>query len=282
MQFSSEEQAVQRFYDRNSAQEWARLNRHPVEFALTQKFILAHAPAAPAAVLDLGGGPGRYALWLAALGYSVTLLDLSKSNLEVAAEQAAESGYHLDATIHGTATRLDKVVDEQFDVVLLLGPLYHLREREDRVRAIEEAKRVLKSGGILFAAFLNRYGLVRYLARYEPETILVNQDLIHSVLTCGDPRSDRYATSFSNFSYWSEPGEIEPLMSECGFDGVEMMSAEGALAFIEEKVQALDPQKRQAWIELNYKISTDPELRGSSIHLVYAGRPLRGKQHEER
>lgn len=282
MKLSLEQEKVQGFYDNNPQYEWNRLNRHPLEFALTKKLILeygfrkfASGPSAnnqAATVLDIGGGPGRYALWLAELGHSVTLLDLSKGNLEIARTHASQSGLSLAATVHGTATDLSDFADSQFDVVLLFGPLYHLADLEDRIRALVEARRVLKPGGVAFAAFLNRYGLIRYLAKDEPDSILTNQEMINSVLATGDAHSEQYPASFSNFSYWSRPDEIEPLMRDCGFEMLQMISAEGAVAYLDDGIQQLDTERWNAWVELNYRLGKQSDLYGAGIHLVYAGK----------
>lgn len=263
---------IESFYDRAPDYEWNRLERHRMELAITQRAILEYSPAAPAAILDCGGGPGRYAIWLAQLGYDVTLLDLSAENLAVAQTQAGEAGVQLDDFIHGTATNLSQFGDEQFDVVLLLGPLYHLMERSEQIQAVEEAKRVLCKDGLLFAAFLNRFALVRYVARFQPELIQQDRDMIDSVLDSGDARSDKYPDAFSSFSYWAHPSEIEPLMAECGLEKVSLFSAEGGVAYLDDEMNKLEDAEWNAWVDVNYGLAKAPDMLGSGIHLIYVGK----------
>ena len=99
---------------------------------------------APARILDCGGGPGRYAIELARPGYQVTLFDLSEGCLELAQRKAEEAGVGLEGVVQGSALDLSCFPDETFDVVLNLGPFYHLLESEERLRALKECKRVLE------------------------------------------------------------------------------------------------------------------------------------------
>ena len=272
MSLTNEQHQVEGFYDGNPQNEWERFERNPMEFALTKKAISEYGPKALASVADIGGGPGRYSIWLAGLGYDVTLLDLSKGNLQIAEERAKEAGVAFAKVVHGTATQLDQFDDKQFDSVLLLGPLYHLIERTDQLQAIAEAKRILKPGGVLFAAFLNRFGLIRFLARFQPELIKQDADIVESILAKGDARSDKYPEAFSNFSYWSTPSEIEPLMAKAGFEKLAIVNAEGCTAYIDDGIKGLEEELWDAWVELNYQLAKEPELYGASIHLVYVGR----------
>lgn len=124
-----------------------------LEFLRTQELLRQHLPAAPARVLDVGGGTGAHAGWLAADGYQVHLIDPVARHCE----QAAAVGTFTVA--QGDARSLD-AADESYDVVLLLGPLYHLVEREERIRALAQARRVVRPGGLVAAAAISRHAPV--------------------------------------------------------------------------------------------------------------------------
>jgi SAM-dependent methyltransferase len=140
-----------------NGRERERLSRFAgvLEFARTQELIRRYAPAAPAEVYDIGGGTGPYAFWLGDLGYRVHLLDILTVHVELA-RQEAQHHRPLASIEQGDARRV-KWADGSADIVLLLGPLYHLTERDDRLQALREAARVLRGGGMLFAVGISRY-----------------------------------------------------------------------------------------------------------------------------
>ncbi len=126
------------------------------KFTRTTEIVLRRLPAAPAVVADIGGGPGRYALWLASLGYQVEHRDLMPLHVEqLRAEASGVAGIH---TAVGDARDLD-LPGASVDAVLLLGPLYHLIDRAERVRALRECARIVRPGGAVFAAVISRWAV---------------------------------------------------------------------------------------------------------------------------
>src|SRR5258706_4289206 len=112
-----------------------------IELARTQELTTRYAPPPPAVVYDVGGGPGLYALWLARQGYSVHLVDAHPLHVEQAPRASAGPPQApLASAAQGDARRLE-FSDDSADMVLLLGPLYHLTERSERVAAFREARR---------------------------------------------------------------------------------------------------------------------------------------------
>ena len=136
-----------------------RLSTGPgaLEFARTQALLERYLPASPAAIADIGGGPGRYAVWLAERGYRVHLIDPIRLHIEQA--KAALNGPTMVAlaTAEVGDARLLGLSDESVDAVLLLGPLYHLPKHDDRLRALAEARRVCRPGGLVVAAAISRF-----------------------------------------------------------------------------------------------------------------------------
>ena len=122
---------------------------HTPEFEVTKRYMEnIFQTIRRRRILDIGGGPGRYSIFLAQKGHDVTLFDLSGKNIRQAIEKAQEADVLLDSCIHGDALRLSEYLykAEQYDVVLLMGPLYHLMREQDREKALQEALRVLKAG----------------------------------------------------------------------------------------------------------------------------------------
>src|SRR5687767_5696858 len=137
--------------------EAARLGRHGgiLERARTMDILERHLPPPPARILDVGGGPGEYSLWLARRKYEVRLIDPVPLHVEQARGAAERAGVVMEAEI-GDARRLSEE-DGSADVVLLMGPLYHLTERVDRVAALAEARRVVRPGGVVLAVGISRF-----------------------------------------------------------------------------------------------------------------------------
>jgi ubiquinone/menaquinone biosynthesis C-methylase UbiE len=120
-----------------------------LELVRTLELLADSLPPPPARVLDVGGGPGVYAARLARAGYEVRLVDVLPLHVAQAHELAAA---HADAPFQaevGDARNLAQIEDESMDAVLLLGPLYHLTERSERVHALAEARRVVRVGGVV-------------------------------------------------------------------------------------------------------------------------------------
>ncbi|MCX6028567.1 MAG: methyltransferase domain-containing protein [Chloroflexi bacterium] len=266
-------ESVARLYDAAPEREWARMERHRTEFAVTLRALAEHLPPAPARVLDCGGGPGRYAIELARWGYDVTLFDLSSGNLALARQKVAEAGVALTFE-QGTALDLGRFADDTFDAVLLMGPLYHLLEADERQLALAEAARVLKPSGLLFAALITRYAAHRDCAGRRPAELLEEADIYAEILRSGRlPPAAGDRPSF--FAYFAHPDEASPLMWGAGLEVRTILGVEGLVSTVEDfGVNALAGPAWDAWAEVNYRVAADPALFGGVEHLlVIAAKP---------
>ncbi len=256
-----------RYYDLQPEREWARLERHRTEFAVTKRALADYLPRSPARVLDCGGGPGRYAIELARQGYQVTLFDLSSACLKLAETKAAEAGVTLAGYEQGTATDLARFPAESFDAVLLLGPLYHLLEEAERCQALAEARRVLVPGGILFAAFLARSAMLRYAAAHLPAWPWEHAELLETLLTTGIlPPAGADTPEF--VAYSAHPSEVGPLCQGAGFEVLTVLGVEGLVSMIETGVNEAAGQAWDTWVDLNYRAASDPTIHGCVEHLL--------------
>ena len=171
MKMQEETEAIRQHYNADPQKEWDRLKkRHPYEKYITIHMMDRYIRPGDT-ILDIGGGPGHYAIHYAKQGHDVTLLDLSDENVRFAKKKARQYGVKITA-LQGDALDLSRFPDDSFDAVFLMGPLYHLMNEESRIRAIGEARRVLKPGGCLFSSFILMFGGVIYGLREAPETIL--------------------------------------------------------------------------------------------------------------
>lgn len=262
---------VQEYYNQNSNDEWRRLERHRMEFAVTMKALLEYLPSPPGRILDCGGGPGRYAIELAKRGYAVCLFDLSPGNLELARQKATEAGVTIDSYEQGSAIDLSRFAGQSFDAVLLFGPLYHLLEESDRMQALREARRVLKPGGPLFCTFISRYAAHRDLAYKSPADLSKKAELYRHILETGHilPQSPDQPEFIG---YLSTPVEVGPFVHSAGLDVHQVLGVEGLNYTNEEEVNQLSGEEWQAWVDLNYQLASDPSILGSVAHLLVVAR----------
>ena len=258
---------VRDFYNQDPEVEWRRLDEYRTEFAVTLKALDDFLPPAPASLLDIGGGPGRYAIALAQQGYTVTLADLAEANLAFARQAVERAGVAVSEYLVADARDLSMLGSESFDGVLLLGPLYHLLEASDRLAALAESRRVLKTGGVIAAAFLCRFAPLRFAAQRLPEWVTHNADRMERILATG--RDDEPKT-FTH-AYLSRPEEIEPLMRSAGIEMRALLGCEGITAGHAEAVNRLTGPLWEQWVNLNYRLGRDPEMLGASDHLLYVG-----------
>lgn len=261
---------VERMYDEKTQHEWERLERHRTEFAVTLRALKEFLPSPPAKILDIGGGPGRYAITLCQQGHHVTLFDLSQNNLKMARTKAKEAGVTLTDTIHGNVLDLPFLINKPYNVALMLGPLYHLLELAERETAVAHARSILQPGGILFAAFITRYAPFRTMVeRGNLEWIINNVDRAERILKTGqNPQTP--GNSFPD-SYFIHPDEVLPLMEGAGFKTVAMLAVEGVVSGHEQHINQATGEIWEKWVDLNYRVGHDPALFGAADHLLYIG-----------
>lgn len=240
----------------------------------TRELIERHARKPPATVLDVGGAAGAYALWLAQAGYAVHLVDPVPRLVAEAERRSAGCARPLASCRVGDARDLD-VADRAADIVLLLGPLYHLTEAVDRARALREARRVLKPGGRLFAAAISRWasaldGLSRDLFQDPRFAAIVEQDLRDGRHRNPTERPDYFTTA-----YFHRPEELAAEVTGAGLTLEGLYGIEGPGWVLPDVGERLaDPGRRARLLEVARLLESEPAMIGVSAHLlVVAGAP---------
>ncbi len=261
---------VRAYYDGCYEDEWARLERHPVEFALNTRFMARYIESGQR-VLDIGGGPGRYSMWLAARGCDVTLADLSKGNVAFAIDKAAQLGLPLEA-VQANALDLGQFKDATFDHVLLMGPLYHLTEEKDRMQAVREALRVLKPGGTLHVAFISSFAGPIYAMKDAPESVL-DPTIQHQ---WDDVIFDRpYAGLAFTHAYFIRQQDVLPFMAKFKLQKLHLFGSEGVMAPCEPMLMQQPKEIYDAWVDLSEKLCERENLLCFTEHFQYVGRKLK-------
>ena len=250
-----------------------------VEFARTCAILeryLVPKQQSGLVVLDIGGGPGAYAQWLLERGYAVKLLDIVPRHVEEANEMFAELGVaasQAQAQV-GSAVRLP-FSDCSADAVLLMGPLYHITEREDRRKALEEAFRVMKPGTRLFAAGITHFAsLLDGLDRgflWDPAF----EEIVRRDLLCGQHRNPTDNPEYFTDAVFHRPNELADEVRGAGFRDVRVLAVEGPLSLDRNLSQNWrDEKRRSLLLDLAQQVEEEPTLLGMSPHLlVVASKP---------
>ena len=261
--------AVVAHYEASREQDRLAGDLAELELVRTREVLARHLPPPPRRLLDVGGGTGVHAAWLLRDGYRVHLVDITPGHVERAA--AALAGLGLTAEV-GDARRL-AAPDASFDAVLVLGPLYHLVERPDRLAALEEARRVVRPGGLVAVAAISRFaslidGLVREFL-FEPEfRRIVRRDLADGRHANPDNRPHWFTTAF-----FHHPDELHEEITDSRLDLVELVGVEGIAGWLPH----LDARwrrdaDRETILEATRLIEAEPTLLGLSAHLLAVAR----------
>jgi SAM-dependent methyltransferase len=210
---------------------------------------------------------------LAKRGYSVTAVDLSEKLLERCQQQVADDGLLKRVEfVLADARDLSAVEKKDFDAVLLMGPLYHLVEEEDRQTALRQAFNHLREGGIIVSSLISRFGIFGDILKNIPEWI-EQQSEVRSIIDKG--RDPKGFPKGGFRGYFATISEIAPLHEKVGFITLVVAGVEPGISADDESYNKLEGKQRQLWLELFYEVSTEETIIGASRHLLYIGQKLK-------
>ncbi len=239
-----------------------------LEFERTVDVLARHLPGS-GRVLDVGGGPGRYAVWLAEQGYDVELFDAVELHVHQAAELAAERGVSLRADV-GDARAIERP-DRYADAVVLLGPLYHLTGRADRLRCLQEARRVLRPDGVLVAAGISRFAAVldNLGRRMDDDQWYQRWTAIRHTMAAGTHVNPERQAGLFTTAFFHHPDELASEVAEAGFAGVSVVAVEGpGLLLGDLEARAAAPRRWSHLLEVLRLLESEPSMLGSTGHLL--------------
>jgi ubiquinone/menaquinone biosynthesis C-methylase UbiE len=263
-----ERDKIKKFYDSGMEKDRLEQELFKLEGIRTKEIIGRYLTKEKMTIADIGGGPGYYAFWLQSLGHHVTLIDLSSKNIELVNDHAKRSGNPLTKCGTGDATKLD-LPDQQFDLVLLLGPLYHLTEKEERLKALSEAKRIVKPGGMVLSAVISRYaslfdGFKRNLVCDDLFSKMVVDDL-NTGIHLNEIGNPEYFTT----AYFHTPAEIKNEVTESGLRFEKLVAAESfgwVLDNFAEKAE--DKTYLNKLLSVINMIESNDDLMAMSPHII--------------
>lgn len=255
------------YYTQNSEAGRLESGCGALEFARTQELVLRYLPPPPATVFDIGGGVGAYARWLSELGHRVHLLDLVESQA-----REARRVPRLRSVVVGDAQALPYGAAGA-DAALLLGPLYHLTGRPARMAALREARRLLRSGGLLFASAISRYAsLLDALAAGwidEPGALpMVQRDLREGQHRNAGGNAQRFTTA-----YFHRPEELACEIRDAGYHLIAVSAVEGPGWMARQlDLRCRDERLKHQLLDLLRRVEEAPELIGMSPHYLATAR----------
>jgi ubiquinone/menaquinone biosynthesis C-methylase UbiE len=241
-----------------------------LELIRTQEIVKRFLPKRRLDVVDVGGGPGVYSRWLAELGHNVRLVDPIPYHIKQARAAAQDGSRELFSVESGDARCLN-LPDGSVDVVLMMGPLYHLTRRQGRIQSLREARRVLRPKGLLFAAAISRYASLIDGLKYGFVDDPVFQGILERDLREGQHRNPTGAKDYFTTSFFHHPNELAQEIGESGFrlEGIYAVEGPAEILYRNRLSKILRQEEpRRRVLRLIAAVETEPSLLGVSSHML--------------
>lgn len=236
------------------------LSRHgQVEFFVTYKYIHDYLFEG-AKIADIGAGTGRYSIALAKEGYDVTAVEYCKCNLGVLKAKVKKENVKLKSYL-GDATSLSMLADNSFDVTLVFGPLYHLHGEEKQLKALEEASRITKEGGVILVAYyMNDYCIISYGFKDNHIKESLENGKLNKEFVCTHNEDDLYEPVTVSY--------INNLLSKTKLTRIKLIGVDGPTDYMRPVINAMDEETFSLFKEYCLKISDKMEMIGASSHTL--------------
>jgi len=221
-------------------------------------------------VLDCAAGTGAYAFYLAEKGFDVTATDITPRHIEIINQKLKDKEYGINMKTHILdATDMSLFADESFDIVLNMGPFYHLCDIQERTKCFLESLRVLKKGGMLITAYIPRYFVFQYVAMKDAKYLDIK--LAEQLINTGVLKHDDEKCFWTD-TYYSDFDEMEKLYNANKLKIIDHFAQDGLSPLLGEKVDSLNTSEFTIWCQYHYSICREKSILGASNHVIIAGR----------
>lgn len=248
---------LEKYY--NKFNEDKRLTRRhgQVEYITSMKYIHEYLEQMTnPAILDIGAGTGKYCVQLANEGYDVSAVELVKYNLGI-----LKSKNSTVKARQGNATNLSKYENNYFDMALLFGPMYHLFTFQDKLKALNEAKRVTKPGGIILVAYcMNEYSILTYGFKQNHINECIKSGKIDDKFKCHSDIEDLYD--------YMRIEDINALNQEVGLERIKIISSDGPANYMRQLLKEMDEETFNNFIKYHLSVCERSDLIGAGAHTL--------------
>ena len=259
----NESERVNRTYD--IFNEDSRLNHSKaarIEFLTTIHYIEKYLNEGDK-ILDIGAGAGEYSLYFARKGHEVSALELADANI-AAFKKKLTTEDRIDL-VQGNALDLSRYADESFDIVLLFGPLYHLKNDADKQRCISEAKRVCKNNGKIFFAFISN-------------DFVFLTELAYNANYFGSGDYDNETFRLNDFPFvFHTVDAARKILADGGISILHELASDGASELLAERINEMSDEDYEQYLRYHFYICEKPELLGMTNHLLFVGEKKNGE-----
>ena len=242
-------------------EEGRLLSRHgQVEYLTTMKYILERLAETPdPKIIEVGAGTGRYSVTLAKEGVNVTAVELIQHNLEILKSKL--DGSEPITAIQGNALDLSAFPDSSFDITLLLGPMYHLYTREEKLQALSEAVRVTKPGGYILVAYcMNEPTVVQFVFGQNHLREVTELNMLTKDWHCISEPKDLFERVRTE--------DIASLDAELPVERVKLVATDGATNYMRQYIDSTDDETFEKWLDFHFTICERQDLIGASHHTL--------------
>lgn len=247
------EENLIKYYNKFNEEKRLDTRHGRVEYLTAMKYIHKYLKDKDK-IIDIGAGTGKYSKALMDEGYDVLAVELVKHNLRQIEKKNVKC-------ILGNATNLSKIKDCAFDITLLFGPMYHLITMEDKIKALNEAKRITKKNGYIFISYcMNEYALITYGFIEGNIRGSIESGLVDENFKITPKNDDLY--SFVRLE------DINYLKDITGLQRVKILSQDGCAEYIKKAINKMNEEDFNLFLDYHYHICERGDLLGASRHIL--------------
>ena len=246
-------------YDEGNRLEKTRWQKF--EFKTTLEILKPYLAGAES-LLELGAATGKYSLYYAAQGLQVRAVDIVPEHIEQLQQKAVVQGLQNVQAFSADASRGISCPDESFDAVLCLGPYYHLRKVNERLACLQECVRLLKPGGILALAYINRFSAIPYYFKaHVPLTVELLEQLLGEDYTFTSG-----VDTFLDIGHFSTPEQVLAEVNRTSLQVIDHIGVDGIYSFFSKDLEEMDEEQYALLDEYHRRTCREPSILGCSAH----------------